>query len=965
MHSWFKTLAWSLLLISTTPHAFSQERKKDLSSPLITEAYGSQIWSSYRLSNGLDVLVISDGRMQKASAAMSVAVGGWSDPTASLGIAHFLEHMLFLGTKSFPQVEDYGRFISSNGGEFNAATGDTTTNYYFDVNPDAFNGALERFSKFFSEPRFDPNYVEREKTAVNSEYQMDVRSEESRVQRIAQLMSPSNHPKRNFNIGSLETLHKIDRPTLIRFYEEHYSSNNMKLVILTQQPIEAIKDFIDSLFSVVPNRNLETDFYAQLPNSVQSGLWTDVKAIHGSNSLRILFPTPSTHAERDSAPLQIITNLLSDESAGTPTAVLKKLNLITGMRCGASDEGDSGSFSFDVQLTDKGAANLKTIFATIFSYIGTLKREGLRRYTFDETVSMARLSLKSRPVIEGGDTAAFYAEKMHKTRPTSLISEMYEYKTYDPKIFEEYLSYLTPAKMSVIHTFPNAETDRNEMYYKIDYRSLVVPKSFLANLTEENYYNEVFYQAANPYIPQNLSIYHDEDSEIPRLLVNNERGSLYFLQESRDIVQPNGYVNLLIFSEKIAQSPRTELLAYLYRKAIANSINEMTYPMRKAGFTIHFDADLRDFIPSADLNAIVLTIDGYSDGLQKVTRDLVKGMGALRISEEDFQTLKEDAARSFADAAKLPALKRVITQSLSMMTNIGFTAEEMNIELGNVTKQELEKFASDLLKEIHVEALVYGNVRAAESSNLIDSVYQSLNAKPLSEERTEALRLKHYLVPKGVKLVNLISGEDNNNAMMTVYQAGPYSPDSEAKAELVSDLFETSYFEEMRTKRQLGYAVSSQSSPNGQIANQTFMIQSSHSANEVALLSNMFIQTLVKETIVQLDKTLEPAKMSLQLKLLRQKNPTSMSQKNSALAKILYENHGDFSSSDAVIRAVRKIRTDDVRDYLRTTFTPETQSRFSVYYSGNGNVKLAHPLTDESVVTNRNDLLRTKKASAP
>ena len=90
-----------------------------------------------------------------------------------------------------------------------------------------------------------------------------------------------------------------------------------------------------------------------------------------------------------------------------------------------------------------------------------------------------------------------------------------------------------------------------------------------------------------------------------------------------------------------------------------------------------------------------------------------------------------------------------------------------------------------------------------------------------------------------------------------------------------------------------------------------------------------------------------------------------MSQKNSALAKILYENHGDFSNSDAVIRAVGKIGTDDVRDYLRTTFTPETQSRFSVYYSGNGKVKLAHPLTDESVVTNRNDLLRTKKAAPP
>src|SRR5262245_48043791 len=84
-----------------TTHAAVQS-PQDLSTPLVIQKNGSQTWGSYHLPNGLEVLIISDAQMKKASAAMSVGAGSWSEPDDAQGIAHFLEHMLFMGTKTYP-----------------------------------------------------------------------------------------------------------------------------------------------------------------------------------------------------------------------------------------------------------------------------------------------------------------------------------------------------------------------------------------------------------------------------------------------------------------------------------------------------------------------------------------------------------------------------------------------------------------------------------------------------------------------------------------------------------------------------------------------------------------------------------------------------------------------------------------------------------------------------------------------
>jgi insulysin len=79
------------------------------------------------------------------------------------GTAHFLEHMLFLGTKKYPNEYDYERYISDSNGSLNGYTSNDHSMYYFSsLDPKHFHGALDRFSRFFYEPLFNPSCVERE-----------------------------------------------------------------------------------------------------------------------------------------------------------------------------------------------------------------------------------------------------------------------------------------------------------------------------------------------------------------------------------------------------------------------------------------------------------------------------------------------------------------------------------------------------------------------------------------------------------------------------------------------------------------------------------------------------------------------------------------------------------------------------------------------------------------------------------
>lgn len=107
-----------------------------------------------QLENKMRCVLVHDKDVEKSAASMFISSGSLVDPqgpqdgseTKVNGLAHFCEHMLFLGTKKYPSESHYGKFLSEHGGSKNAATGEDYTYYFFDIKNDFFEEALDIFS---------------------------------------------------------------------------------------------------------------------------------------------------------------------------------------------------------------------------------------------------------------------------------------------------------------------------------------------------------------------------------------------------------------------------------------------------------------------------------------------------------------------------------------------------------------------------------------------------------------------------------------------------------------------------------------------------------------------------------------------------------------------------------------------------------------------------------------------------
>ncbi|KAH7661720.1 Insulysin protein, partial [Dioscorea alata] len=151
------------------------------------------------LPNSLEALLISDPETNKAAAAMNVSVGYFSDPEGLEGLAHFLEHMLFYASKKYPDEDSYSKFITEHGGFENAHTTSEHTNFYFDINADYLDEALDRFGQFFISPLLSSDATQREIKAVDSEHKKNLLSDICRILQLQKHICSKDHPYHKFS----------------------------------------------------------------------------------------------------------------------------------------------------------------------------------------------------------------------------------------------------------------------------------------------------------------------------------------------------------------------------------------------------------------------------------------------------------------------------------------------------------------------------------------------------------------------------------------------------------------------------------------------------------------------------------------------------------------------------------------------------------------------------------------------
>lgn len=215
------------------------------------------------LPNKLRALLICDPDTEKSSCACDVKVGSMCDPQDVQGLAHFLEHMLFMGTEKYPIENEYSTYLSAHGGFSNAFTGQEDTVYYFDVQNDFFEGALDRFAAFFSCPLFTEAATFREMNAVDNENTKNLQADSWRHFQLLKSLASCDHPFSMFSTGNLETLKSIPeskglniREELLKFHERYYSSNVMTVAVYGPHPLDELQAWVEQKFSAIKNADL-------------------------------------------------------------------------------------------------------------------------------------------------------------------------------------------------------------------------------------------------------------------------------------------------------------------------------------------------------------------------------------------------------------------------------------------------------------------------------------------------------------------------------------------------------------------------------------------------------------------------------------------------------------------------------------------------------------------------------------
>lgn len=196
------------------------------------------------LANGLRVSLQHVPRLKRSAAVLRVAAGSHDVPLAWPGLAHFLEHLLFLGTERFPTREGLMAYVQRHGGQVNASTRERTTDFFFELPDATFAGGLERLADMLTHPRLALEDQLRERDVLHAEFV--AWSQDAKAQQHVALLEglAAAHPLRGFHAGNRDSL-PVERETfqqaLREFHTQFYQSGQMSLSLAGPQSLEALE----------------------------------------------------------------------------------------------------------------------------------------------------------------------------------------------------------------------------------------------------------------------------------------------------------------------------------------------------------------------------------------------------------------------------------------------------------------------------------------------------------------------------------------------------------------------------------------------------------------------------------------------------------------------------------------------------------------------------------------------------
>ncbi len=941
----FTMLAGSLLLVnpsllkaeaehpvSPTPYEIIEDKA---SVALLNPSMQKRQTVKLRLKNGVQAYLISDPDTKHSAASVAVKRGSWDDPRAYPGMAHFVEHLLFMGSKAYPQEDGFSQYVSNHGGTHNAFTTTDRTVYMFSINHEGFPVALDQLAHFFIDPLLSLSSIGRELQAVDQEHAKNIEHDGWRQWMILKETGNPEHPHASFSTGNAETLGGIPQEAVRKWYREVYTADRICVVMLSPLPKEQLIELAVRDFSAVPSAPVNTAAVTSPPVSMfseqQLGRLLYIKPVRSLRELALIWELPrGLDRQQKKDALALLTYLLNSEHEGGLVDQLKKFQIAESLRAGFLNIGDEETiFSIEVELTDQGLQNPDRAIEQIFSALALIRQKATET-GFAELRQLSLLHYQYQTRKNAFETVKEYGRSIFDEDLATFPERRSIPQAFDQAHFSGLLSFFTPASCSFILTadpgLTKVQPDRREKWMGAEYAIRSIPEKRLFSWQNALIPSTLCLAPANTFIPANLTLLPpspEGTKENLPVLWEKENGRLYY---ARDCIYqvPETASNFRLYSPLLDGSPRSTVLSQLFCLSFLEK-NSPDLCMAEA-------AGLRASL-NAHAHYIALSLGGYSEKLPCLAAGLFSTLPRIAPSREQFAIYHKKLEMAFHNASKdMP-----ISQAKEIVSNVLLSSTPTHSQkleaIRKISYEDFLEFSSNLFTKAYIEGFVYGNSSEEDARNLSLTLESALRAKTYPRSEIQQSKIRVFAENSGPFII-VEPTETMGKATILVIQQGPRYFATHAAQLLSNAVIHEMFFDNLRTKQQTAYIAGAKAREiEGQLI-QMFMVQSNtHQPQELLARFDLFVEDFLQ----RFDENLSQERFdTLRSTLIQEYSlpPENLHLMAGRLTDLAIDYQGDFQFYPKLVASLEGLERLHVKSFLETTLSRKNTRRLAVLIEG-------------------------------
>jgi len=803
--------------------------------------------STYELKNGLRVYIIEDDKINTSCVSMMVKIGHFYDYIS--GMAHFLEHMLFNGTKKYPDEKQFTEFVSKNSGSYNAFTTHNQTCYYYTISEDGLFESMDMFCDFFVSPLIKNDCVKREMNAVDSEHKKNVGDDNWRSHEL--LRVASQHPLfTKFGTGTTETLNDPNITDHLKyFFNKYYSSDVMTLIVITNKRTKNIKKMIDENYINITKKNANDFDHHPNTKILQTPTLIKYVPIENQNNMTIVWEIPSFHTNLDSSPISFICFLIGNEYKESIYHILSDATYVTEFECGQRESiHNKCLFQIEMTLTTYGAKHKKIIINTILKYIHKLL----------QNINSDHIKQLYNDFIDLTNHKFKYFEKPDNSFMIYYLSNLLSNYIIDPEniLINEimripYNDVMIENMYNVLNilTLDNAVMMYGSKKYDNDDKMLLFPNYQIKyklmhkkmKCGDDCEYFECELPAKNPYI--SIS---DTDKYINTVLRP---------------ISPNGHNNVIIYPNIKFNVPVVSIIlkitiplalyhplintcVLLYLNSMLTELNHEIYMCSSAMYNLRFDYAMDNIYFNFEGNREKIT-DVYLNILSKM-------MDPNTITSDSFNTVKHNIMQKDLNSLFDQPYEKIERIFNKLLSKYYYDPKDRLKILSQITLESCKDVFKKVFSKRKSILFITGNC----DNSCVNTIINNTPIKNTTEKNT-----KKYITPnKNIVHEELNDNESEDNvAACTNILIGVLNnsnPNETYKTfcliNLLDNLIGHDYFDELRTKETFGYIVNGKiiyiNDNHEKIVYYSFTVQSPNkTTDEIVKRTDKFIKDYQKK----------------------------------------------------------------------------------------------------------------------